>query len=135
MANHWQTIVCLCVFTMDLTSVISSVWNRVGSASGAVYSAVEAEFAGKMNWESKDLSFNVEEMNERLDLTHYLQHRKRVMKFLGTHPIFQNRHYKGMTLQQQRDLVNEQLKTFAHSGLLDFRDSYTNPSRWAGMEI
>eukprot|EP00475_Leptophrys_vorax_P039299 TRINITY_DN7077_c0_g1_i1.p1 TRINITY_DN7077_c0_g1~~TRINITY_DN7077_c0_g1_i1.p1 ORF type:complete len:618 (-),score=136.99 TRINITY_DN7077_c0_g1_i1:615-2258(-) len=57
-------------------------------------------------------------------------YRKKILEFLGTHPLFKNKHMTGMTVAEQRELVFEQVKAISTSGLFTFRDIVDDPLKY-----
>eukprot|EP00474_Spongospora_subterranea_P001710 CRZ02168.1 hypothetical protein [Spongospora subterranea] len=78
------------------------------------------------------MDVDVAGINLLLDTPYYWSHRRAVMEFLATHPIFRKRDFTGMSVSEQRSLVMEQVRVFTQeSGLFCFRDYWENPARWA----
>jgi hypothetical protein len=56
--------------------------------------------------------------------------RAQLLRLLAEDPVFKNKHYLGMSVAAQRELVLEQVKRFAGSGIYRFLDLVENPLRW-----
>lgn len=68
-------------------------------------------------------------MSELLDVFHIAE-RRELQKFLAESPIMKNKHMIGLTLAEQRDLLQKQVVAVVESGNFRFQDILDAPLRW-----
>jgi len=79
----------------------------------------------------KDFKFEVKELQSYMNP--YASHKQKIVHLLSTHPLFKNKHMVGMSVYEQRELVQQQLKLLVESGCLNFHESSTDMLAWLAM--